>query len=117
MEVPQDIIEEWQAIWQQICDMTYHGKNIVDHVYTTPNDIGDVEKYKNASNFELITLDHVWSLVSRCKDENGRFLQPRVVPELQEIYVPGILFETMGVYQWFKHSFPNCSILFWEHVG
>jgi hypothetical protein len=116
MEVPQDVINKWQAVWQQICDMAYHNKNIVGHVYASSKVLGDIDQYKNASNFELITLDHSWTVVSQCKDENGKFLQARVVPELQEIYVPRKLFEAMGVYTWFQYSFPNCVILFWEDM-
>ena len=116
MEVPQDIINKWQTVWKYITRMAYYRIDVVDNVSVTKHDYETLLKYSQSrcSNFDEITLDYEWTLVSRCKDETGTFRLPLVVPELREIYVPRILFETLGVYSWFKHSFPNCTILFWE---
>jgi hypothetical protein len=43
----------------------------------------------------------------------GAFIEPKVVPELLYIKVPKVLFEDVGIYAWFKYSFPNCKIEFW----
>jgi len=116
MEVPQDVIDKWQAVWKRITDMAYFHSNIVDNISVTKHDYHTLLMYSRSrcSNFDKITLDYEWKFVSTFKNVDGSFLEPMVVPELREIYVPRILFETMGVYSWFKHSFPNCTILFWE---
>lgn len=95
--------------------MSYHRKDINAIVSVEKTSYSEVLKYMiNAKNFDLITLNHTWSQASLVKNADGLPVEPFVVPELREIYVPRILFETLGVYTWFKHSFPNCSILFWE---
>jgi len=53
-------------------------------------------------------------MASARRDPDGNYVDPVVVPELKEIYVPRILFTCLGVFTWFRHSFPNCQILFWE---
>jgi hypothetical protein len=115
MEVPQDVINKWQPIWQQICDMAYSRKNIVPTVSIEKFNYSDLLGYMlNSRNFDQITLDYTWKQTTSRKNTDGTPVEVFVVPELREIYVPRILFETLGVFQWFKHSFPNCSILFWE---
>ena len=117
MEVPQAIIDKWQAVWQQICDMAYHRKNVSTGIIVESIGYSEIMKYTiNCKNFDLITLDHTWKQVSSTKNSDGSPLEALVIPELLEIYIPRILFETLGVYQWFKHSFPNCVICFWEDV-
>lgn len=117
MEVPRDEVQNWQVIWQKICDMAYYRNNIVKEVVTGWTEHGNIVDFKHeASNFEEITLEHTWKNFSQLKDDNGNFLEALVVPELQEIFIPRILFEAPGVYTWFQHSFPNCLILFWEDM-
>jgi hypothetical protein len=115
MEIPQYVVNKWQVVWQKICDMAYHRKDINAIVSVENSDYSELLKYMiNAKNFNLITLEHMWAQASSARNADGTHAEVFVVPELREIYVPRILFETLGVYTWFKHSFPNCSILFWE---
>jgi len=116
MEVPQETVQKWQAIWQQICDMAYFRKNITDKVVIPMNDYTTILKYKTSryQNFHELTFDYQWQKNSSIRDESGYYLEALVVPELKEIYVPRILFQSMGVLNLFKHSFPNCLVLFWE---
>jgi hypothetical protein len=90
--------------------MAYFRENIVETIVLPPENYDELKRYKSKE----ITLEHTWKSWSRLRDSNGAYLDAQVVPELKEIYVPRILFETIGVYAWFNHSFPNCSILFWE---
>lgn len=116
MEITNQDIEKWQKIWQQLCDMAYFRKNIVNELAVIPTN-GEYESLIQnhiKTNYTQITLDFTWKKVSELKDINGEFLEPQVVPELQEIYIPRLLFKSPGVYSWFKHSFPNCVIFFWE---
>jgi hypothetical protein len=32
MEIPEETIQQWQNIWQSVCDMSYHRKDIVDYI-------------------------------------------------------------------------------------
>ncbi len=103
-------VEFWKSIWKHICEMAYFRENIVETIVLPPENYDELKRYKSKE----ITLEHTWKSWSRLRDSNGAYLDAQVVPELKEIYVPRILFETIGVYAWFNHSFPNCSILFWE---
>jgi hypothetical protein len=116
MEVPQETVEKWQAIWRQVCDMAYYRKNITTMIIVPICDYSTLVGYSRSgcTNFEQITLDYEWQKISSVRGENGDCLDALVVPELTEMYVPRILFETLGVFPWFQHSFPNCTILFWE---
>jgi hypothetical protein len=116
MEVPQETTKKWQAVWQQICDMAYFRKNITDKLVLPINDFTMLLKYKasHCVNFHELTFDYQWQKNSSIRDNNNYYLEALVVPELKEIYVPRILFHSMGVFNLFKHSFPNCLILFWE---
>jgi len=111
MKIPQLTVEKWQILWQQICDMSYYRKNIVEEIKTDVSEYDDLYKYQN---FNEITLEYIWKFNSSFKNVDGEYLQALVVPELKNIYVPRFLFETLGVFEWFKYSFPNCKILFWE---
>ena len=95
--------------------MSYHRKNIVDSLSIAMCDYQTLLEYSNFSrNFEEITLEHTWKKTSSTRDSNGSYIETQIVPELTNIYVPKLLFETPGVYNWFKRSFPNCSIEYWE---
>ena len=93
-----------KAAWKQICDMAFFRSNIVDKMI--------VKLQKNEC--ETDTLDYHWKQFSSIKDADGNFIEALVVPELNFIIVPQSLFHTEGVYAWFKHSFPNCVITFWD---
>jgi|688.fasta_scaffold191439_3 hypothetical protein len=115
MDIPEETIQQWQNIWQNICDMSYHRKDIVDSIRISMCDYQTLLEYSHFSrNFEQITLEHTWKKTSSLLDSNGTYIETQIVPELTKIYVPKLLFETFGVYAWFKQSFPNCSIEFWE---
>jgi hypothetical protein len=117
MSIPEKTIEKWQSVWQHICEMAYHRNNITDQIQIYHNnDYETLMKYKNIcpNDFEKLTLDYTWKKVSAVRDSNGEYIDVQVVPELVYIYIPRILFETLGVYAWFKVSFPNCKIIFWE---
>jgi len=121
MEVPQDVVKKWQSFWEKICDIAYFRKDVVSELSFIMDVLGSRAEYNDictwsltAPNFEEITLHHSWEKVSKLKDENDNYVEPAVVPELREIYVPNVLFQTSGVFEWFKHSFPNCEIFFWE---
>lgn len=111
MEVPKLTIEKWQTLWQQIYDMSYYRKNVVEEIITDVSEYDDLYKYQN---FNEITLEYIWKFNSSFKNVDGEYLHPLIVPELKKIYVPRFLFETLGVFEWFKYSFPKCKILFWE---
>jgi hypothetical protein len=115
MNVPHDVINKWQAVWRGICDLAYSSKSPLDRVSIEKFNYNELLTYMiNSSNFEQITLDYTWKQVSSQRNVDGNYIEPVVVPELEEIYVPRILFVCPGVSQWFKHSFPNCSISYWE---
>lgn len=103
-------VEFWKSIWQHVCEMAYFRKNIIESIVLPPENYDELKRNK----CKEMTLDYTWKFWSQLRDSNGMYHDALVVPELKEIYVPRILFETLGVYAWFNHSFPNCSIHFWE---
>jgi len=95
----------WQETWQRLCDMAYYRKNVVSE-FVVDGLLGDLEhELLESENIEELTLDFQWQKYQR--------LKPLVIPELKYICVPKILFESLGVYSWFRYSFPNCKIEFW----
>lgn len=82
--------------------MAYYRKNVVSEFIVD----GLYDELLKLKNLEELTLDFQW--------KNYQQLKPLIIPELKYIYVPRILFESLGVYAWFKYSFPNCKIEFWE---
>ena len=90
--------------WRQICEMAFFRKNIVDAMIVNTRD----------NPCEKDTLDYHWKQYSSIKDDTDNFVEALIVPELKHILVPFSLFHTGGVYAWFKHSFPNCVITFWD---
>jgi hypothetical protein len=118
MEIPAEIVQKWQSVWKKICNMAYGDSSNISFVCVPldEHEYREILKYKTEKyvNYDQIMLDHMWQKISSVKDENGNFPEAKVFPDLKEIYVPRVLFETMGVFQWFQHSFPNCTIMFWE---
>ena len=107
--------------------MCYHGANIQEEMITTPGYfqvdeelmLSKCEKEQTqfygqryAINDEQLTLDHTWKEYSL---NAGLGFNPLVVPEFKRLHVPAHLFYTLGVDSWFKHSFPNCTVTFWEN--
>jgi len=117
MEIPQNIVEKWQNIWQNICNMAYFRKNVVNEYFIVDDhaEYLDLVYYSsNASNFELITFDYTWKQIDSIRNPDGSMREPLVVPELEKVYIPYILFNGLGTYTFFNYSFPNCKIVFWE---
>lgn len=115
----------WKSVWNNICEMAYERTGICEKIITKPgymrvNGVEDHSKNegvhsrvylkKDCVNDFMITLDTTWKFYSA---KHGPKM-PYVIPELKEIHVPRILFETIGVKLWFNHSFPNCRIFFWD---
>lgn len=116
MVISVEDTQKWQRLWSHVCDMAYFRKGIVSELVVIPEE-GEYEYLKKLDvewEHAYITLDYTWKNVSKLTNKHGEFLQTLVVPELEEIYVPRILFESPGVYSWFSYSFPNCKIFFWE---
>jgi hypothetical protein len=90
--------------------MAYFRENIVESIVIPNKKYNEILRYK----CKEMTLEYTWKNWSRLRDSDGAYIDVKIVPELKEIYAPRILFETLGVYAWFNHSFPNCTILFWE---
>lgn len=120
-----DTIAGWKRVWDTICQMAYEKTGICDKIITTPgfmriDGVEDNSKSESSHsrvylkreclNDFSICLDIVWKYYSA---QYGPKL-PHVIPELKEIHVPRILFETLGIKAWFNHSFPNCRIFFWD---
>lgn len=116
----------WQSVWEAICQMAYENRDNISQIITEPDDM-DIEGVQNNNrnekehshyyskklpgNDELITLDYMWKRYSnKYKDLQELY----VVPEFTRLHVPRSLFESLGVIQWFRHSFPNCQVTFWE---
>lgn len=116
MEISTENSKKWQSTWRRVCNMAYFRKDIVSELIVIPED-GEyefLEKLDLEWEHACFTLDYAWKTISKLTDANGEFLQPLVVPELKEIYIPNILFQSPGVYSWFSYSFPNCKVFFWE---
>lgn len=109
MKFSDETVRHWQSIWSQVCDMSYLRENIVEKIYVNPKNSMESAYYSNnrCSNADEITLDYTWEIYSK------KYPEVQIVPELKELYVPRALYESLGVEQWFKHSFPNCVVKFW----
>jgi hypothetical protein len=117
MEIKREVVDRWQMVWNNICNMAYYRKGIVKNITTDPLEYNNILRYHSlkSSNFDEITLDHTWKKYSSMKNNDGEFLEALVVPELEEIYVPRLLFDSLGINEWFKTSFPNCLVSYWEY--
>ena len=116
MEAHQALAVKWQAVWRTICEMSYYRRCLTDQIVVQPEDYKVLEAYKNTNptEFHELTLDYKWKAYSQSRDSDNNFIEPQVVPELRRLFVPRILFESLGVYSWFRQSFPNCTVMFWE---
>lgn len=115
----EETVKQWQDVWETLCDMCYHQKNVQESIITYPGqfeleneldldalqqDHCDYYERRKPTNDEEITLDYTW------KKYKG---EVSVVPELKKIYVPVSLFNSLGVKSWFRYCFPNCEISYW----
>ena len=120
-----DTIAGWKRVWETICQMAYEKTGVCEKIITKPGymRVNGVENLKCSeaehsrvylnkenSNDYSISLDVLWKYYS---NQYGSQM-PHVIPELKEIHVPRILFDTIGVRAWFNYSFPNCRIFFWD---
>ena len=132
MEIPLEIednvysqktVDKWVDVWNQICTMAYQGKNLQEKIVTFPSYIfingcqisDNKHSYRYSFNFPenyySITLDNVWKQYSEYYGPEN----PKIIPELKEVFVPQPLFESLGVLPWFRYTFPNCKITYWEN--
>jgi hypothetical protein len=103
-------IANWQKIWRVVCDMAYD-PNAIQYekitIHSDDSDRTDARLYGGytVQNQHLICLDEVWRSYDR--------KNPFVNKTLKYLYVPGVLFNCLGVQNWFKFSFPNCEVHYW----
>lgn len=105
-----ETVDEWQQVWKSICEMAYCQTYVFEEIITKPHisEKDDNRIYRNHPS--ELTLDFIWKQYS---NHYGTQM-PFVIPMLKRLHVPRVLFEEIGVYSWFKYSFPNCKITFWE---
>ena len=119
-----ETINAWRDVWTLICQMAYEEHLPVSKIITSPGHVRiegiavpmtekEHSEYYSRQlplNSEHITLDYMWKHYSKGYGTK----MPGVVPELQELDVPRSLFQCLGVDSWFRHSFPNCKVIFWD---
>ena len=96
--------------------MAYHRKDIVTEIYTHKNFPQCIQFYrwsKTDPGFDKLTFNYMWHSYSN-ERSNDQFLDPKVVPELERLVVPAILYSSLGVDPFIKECFPNCKVVFWE---
>jgi hypothetical protein len=119
-----ETVTPWQSVWNHVCKMAYENEDHCEFIITLPNGIniggnktttkservhgGMYEEAYPLNRYE-ITLDYMWKKYNETHKE-----MPHVVPQLKRLHVPKALFESLGVRQWFEHSFPNCLITYWD---
>jgi len=118
MEAQSALFVKWPAVWRTICEMSYYRNFLTDEIVIPMENYELLETYKNINptEFHKLTLDHTWKQYSERRDMNSNFIEPQIVPELKYLFVPRILFDSLGVRSWFQFSFPNCKVEFWEDV-
>ena len=119
-------IEQWQYVWDKVCKMAYEKTDICEKIITRPGFIhlnGEVinnktelehsREYERAQplNTYFLTLDNIWKQYSTFHGVK----MPEIIPEFKELVVPRALFESIGIDNWFRYSFPNCTVKFWEN--
>jgi hypothetical protein len=116
MDKQRTLFVKWPALWKTICEMSYYRRCLTDQILVEIEDYELLEMYKNMNpnEFRGLTIDYMWKDYSETRDYLNKYIEPQVVPELKYLFVPRILFETLGVYTWFQFSFPNCKVEFWE---
>lgn len=119
-----ETIVGWKIVWDTICKMAYENEKPVSEIIVVPGHVRiegisirmseqkHAEYYRRGLpiNSDVITLDHMWKYYSK---QHGAEM-PKVVPEFEHLHVPRGLFNSLGVIPWFRHSFPNCTVSFWD---
>lgn len=118
-------VDAWQDVWDKICKMAYEGKDVCEKIVTRPGILhinGQVlhdstesthsREYNRHTpvNSYFLTLENVWKQYSSFYGSQ----MPQVVSEFKELIVPYSLYNCLGVQSWFRHSFPNCKVYFWD---
>jgi hypothetical protein len=118
-------VDAWQGLWDRICRMAYEKKDICEKIITTNGIlhmdgqiVEDNRQYVHSHiynrekpiNSYFLTLDNIWKQYSSFHGAQ----MPHVIPELKELVVPYSLYNCLGVQSWFRHSFPNCKVYFWD---
>lgn len=117
MEVPKDVVEKWQATWRKLLDMAYHRKNIASQFWTENTHYDELYLWSRyARNFDKIQFETTWEKYD-VKDSNGYYIDPQCIQEVELIYVPRILFETLGIKTFLETCFPNAQVSYWEDDG
>jgi hypothetical protein len=115
-------VDGWQCVWDKICRMAYEGRDVCESIVTKPGityvdgkiveGLSHSQMYSNNDpiNHYFLTLENIWKQYSQLYP----YEYPKVIPELKELVVPYHLYNCLGVRSWFKHSFPNCVVTYWE---
>lgn len=115
-------IDAWQTVWDQICKMAYDGTNICETIITRPGlmhmdgemiyNSNHSDEYKKLKyvNSDFLTLDNIWKQYSHLYGT----AEVKIIPEFKKLVVPRSLYECLGVKSWFRYSFPNCHVVFWD---
>jgi hypothetical protein len=115
-------VRAWQTVWNVICEVAYDNLyDIQEEIITRPTNLiikeselvhddrefvhTQIYNFRGPTNYYELTLDHVW------KKFDG---EPRINKTLRRLHVPRVLFEDLGVRQWFAYSFPRCKVTYWE---
>lgn len=121
----QETLDSWTQVWETICKMAYEGNESISSMITSPSfmiveelandNLNEAEhsnyyKKRYPDNDYEITLDCMWKKYSRMYPTHD----PCVNLSFERLHVPRPLFESLGIYPWFRYSFPNCKITFWE---
>jgi hypothetical protein len=119
-----ETILSWKVVWDKICRMAYENEKPISEIVAIPdrvrmegiavpmNEKEQANYYSRGLplNSEVLTLDHMWTYYSKLHGTE----MPKVVPEFQKLHVPRALFKSLGIGPWFRYSFPNCTITFWD---
>ena len=87
--------------------MAYFRKNIKEEIVIPSR------KIVYSEFFEECKLDYEFKRITSRVNSLGMFIEPKVVPELVYLKAPKVLFEEVGIYAWFRYSFPNCKVELW----
>lgn len=132
MEIPLNIygdtydeitIEAWQSVWDHVCKMAYEGTDICESIITRPGvmtingkKVFDKRERTHSQEYArlqpintyFLTLDNMW------KQYSDYYPEVKVIPEFKKLIVPYALYQSLGITQWFRYSFPNCEVIYWE---
>jgi len=117
-----ETVKSWQSVWEVICTVAYNNfYDLPEEIIVRPESLivkddeivnddreivhSDIYKFRGPKNYYELTLDHTW------KKFQGN---PHIINDLRRLHVPRVLFEDLGVRQWFAYSFPRCRVTYWD---